>query len=253
MEVELQYTATSEWDVILRLPWERKQQHASFGALDAANPEEQAEMQRNVDLHHRSDTFSGISDLMLLGRHRWSGVWRPGDALRVAAGVTLPTGRTVEDPYLLGDRGIQHSHIQFGTGTLDPLFEASYFTPLRGWFSSGAYLTTRLPIYENARRFRAPSEVSTGISLIHAASDRLRLRAEAGAYAQGYGYWNGERDENTGLVATSVTAGAALRIGLTIVAADLRYPLSQRTLSEGDAFRQGPTVSLTVAAPLRSR
>ena len=31
--------------------------------------------------------------------------------------MTLPLGRTVEDPFALGDMGLPHEHSQFGTGT----------------------------------------------------------------------------------------------------------------------------------------
>ncbi len=251
VELELRYTFRTDWDVIARLPWEQKDQHAHLVFVNASTAEQQAAMQRNIDLHHRSVTLRGGSDLMLLSRHRWSSIWRDGDSLSFSGGFTVPIGRTVENPYLLGDRGIQHLHIQFGTGTIDPLFEGSYSAPIRGAFSSGAYFAGRLPLYENRRSFRGPPEASLGILLSHVTTDRLQLRIEAGAFVQGYGYWDGVRDENTGLVATSVAAGATVRLASIYFAADARYPLSQRTLNEGDAFEQGPTFIVGVGARLR--
>lgn len=252
VELELQYTATPEWDVVLRLPWERKQQNASVHVIDPATPDQQSDMQRNVDLHHRNGTFTGISDFMLLGRRRWLDRWRTGDTLRVGGGITLPTGRTVENPYLLGKRGIQHLHIQFGSGTFDPLLEGSYSVPLSREFSAGGYVATLLPLYENRRKFRAPPEATAGVSLSHRTTDRVALRLDVGAFVQGYGYWDGERDENTGLIATSIAGGATMRVGAVNVNADLRYPLSQRTLTEGDAFKQGPMLTITVGGSLGS-
>ena len=243
VELELQYALSQAWDVALRVPWERKTQNASIATIDPATADQRADMQRNADLHHRDGTFEGLGDLQFLGRKRFGN-------LRIGAGFTIPTGSTVEDPYLLGDRGIQHLHIQFGTGTFDPLLEASYRRPLGERFTTSAYLATRLPFYENDRTFQAPAEGSGGVSLGHRTTERVSLRVEAGAYAQGYGHWNGLRDENTGLIATSIGAGATVRLRSLTVSADVRYPLSQRTLDDGDAFEQGPTFAVTFAAPL---
>jgi hypothetical protein len=251
LELGLQYTVTSDWDLIARIPWEQKQQTAGIGLVDPATPAEQEAMQRNIDIHHRSITVRGISDLMFLGRRRWSSAWREGDTLSISAGVSAPTGRTVENPYRLGDQGIQHLHIQFGTGTVVTLMEASYSTPIGGRFSAGTYLAGRFPFYENRRSFRAPPDVTAGAHLAYKATDRLQLRAEGAFYAQGYGYWDGERDENTGLAGTSITGGATYQFGIVSVSADVRYPISQRTLTEGDAFTQGPTVVLSIGGRIR--
>ena len=251
VELGLQYTVASGWDLVGRIPWEQKQQQASIGFIDAATPLERAAMQRNVEIHHRTVTLRGISDLMLLGRRRWSGLWREGDALSVAAGTTIPTGSTVENPYRLGEQGIQHLHIQFGTGTYDPLLEASYSAPVAGRLSTGAYLAARTSFYANDRAFRAPPDATFGAHLAHRATERLQLRVEGAVFAQGYGYWDDLRDENTGLLATSITGGATWQVGSVSLSADMRYPLSQRTLTEGDAFTQGPTIILSVGGLLR--
>ena len=251
VELGLQYTIAPGWDVIGRIPWEIKEQRAAIRVIDAATPGERTAMQRNVDLHHRSVTLRGVGDLMLLGRRRWSSAWRDGDALTIAAGATVPAGRTVENPYRLGDQGVQHLHIQFGTGTVDPLLEASYRAPIAGRFSAGAYLAGRFPLYENERTFRAPPDATLGAHVAHRTTERLQLRLEGALYAQGHGYWDGLRDENTGLTATSVTGGAAYRFSAFSVSADIRFPLSQNTLTEGDAFTQGPTFVLSVGGVLR--
>lgn len=253
VELGLQYTLSEGWDLIGRVPYEQKQQHAGITSIEAATPEDRAAMQRNIDLHHRSITLRGIGDLMLLGRRRWSGIRRDGDALSVAFGATVPTGRTVENPYVLGDNGMQHLHIQFGTGTVDPLLEASYSTPVAGKWSTGAYLAGRFPLYENNRTFQAPSDATLAVHVAHRTHEKLQLRLEGAVYAQGYGRWNGLRDENSGILATSLTAGATYQRGAIAVSGDVRYPISQRTLTEGDAFTQGPTIVLSVAGMLRPK
>lgn len=251
VELALDYTVAPQWELTLRMPFESKRQQSSIGFVEPATPAQREAMQRNADIHHRSVTLRGISDLMLLGRHRRASVWREGDALSISAGITLPTGNTVENPYRLGEAGQEHLHIQFGTGTFDPLLEASYTAPLFGRLSAGAYLAGRAPLYENGHGFQAPPDATLGAHLSHRASDRLLLRLEAAGYVQGYGKWDGSRDENTGLLATSLTGGATMRFGERWISADVRVPVSQRTLTEGDAFTQGPTFVVSVGGPLR--
>ena len=70
------------------------------------------------DIHHRNETLAGIGDPWLMlhaGRPR--GAW----TLAARAGVTVPLGRTEPNPFALGDLGLPHQHIQFGTGTWDPI------------------------------------------------------------------------------------------------------------------------------------
>lgn len=253
VEIGLQYTMTPAWDLIVRVPWEQKDQQAAVALIDTATADQREEMQRNIDLHHRSVTLQGIGDIMLLGRRRWSDTWRDGDALSVAAGASLPSGRTIENPYRLGDQGIQHVHIQFGTGTVDPLLEANYHLPLGRRFSADTYFAGHFPFLENDRTFRAPPEATLGADIAHRSTDRLQLRLEGAVYVQGYGDWDGLRDENTGLIAMSATAGATYQLRTVTFSVDLRYPLSQRTLTEGDAFQQGPTVVVSVGGSLVGR
>ena len=123
--------------------------------------------------------------------------------------------------------------------------------PLTDRVTGGASVNARLPLYENRRGFRAPPDGALSLTLSRSVSDRVLLRVEGTAFAQGYGYWDGLRDENTGLFATSISAGATFRSNAFSVSADVRHPLSQRTLAEGDAFTQGPTFIVSVGGSLR--
>lgn len=250
-ELGLQYTLSPDWDLVARLPWEEKAQTSVVAFVDPATPEERAAMLRNADVHHRTATYRGLGDAMLLGRRRWTSVWRDDDLVSVTIGTTVPIGRIEENPYLLGDEGREHRHIQFGTGTFDPLLEATYAFRLTPSTTAGAYVAGRFPLYENRHTFHAPFDTSAGIHATQALTPRLLARAEAGAYYQGHGEWNSLRDENTGLVSTSALAGISVRLGRVVVGADVRVPLTARTLSEGDAFKQGPVLLFTVSGPLR--
>jgi len=252
VELGLQYTLSNEWDLLARIPWEQKRQNASIEWIEPATPDEQAAMQRNVDLHHRTVTLRGFGDAMLLGRRRWPAVLRADDVLTLSGGITVPIGRTIENPYDLGDRGLQHLHIQFGSGTFDPLLEASYHAPIRGRLTAGGYLSGRFPFYENDHTFRAAPDATFGAHLAFRPTDAWQLRVEGALYAQGHASWDGERDENTGLFATSIGAGVTRKLRAVSLSADVRYPLSQRTLEEGDAFTQGPTFVVTIGGTLWS-
>ena len=69
-------------------------------------------------IHHRNETLSGSGDpwLLLHGARR-AGAW----TMAARAGVSVPLGRTEPNPFELGRQGLPHEHIQFGTGTWDPI------------------------------------------------------------------------------------------------------------------------------------
>ena len=70
------------------------------------------------DYHHSNRTLTGFADPWLLAAFgRTSGDWSYG----ARAGASLPLGSTEEDPFALGDQGLPHEHIQFGSGTVQPI------------------------------------------------------------------------------------------------------------------------------------
>lgn len=115
-------------------------------------------------VHHRNETVAGPSDFWLLYRAGTTlgGVWF---ALR--SGFSLPLGRTEEDPFALGDRGISHQHIQLGSGTFDPvgILEASR---VFGALSVQAFAQAQASLYENGHGYRAPVRLYGGASVGHA-------------------------------------------------------------------------------------
>jgi len=248
VELELDYAFKDRWGVVLRVPYDIKDQEASVGFIEPALEEEKKAMLRNLNIHHRAETYRGLSDLMLLATYNRDALFREGDSLKISAGTTLPTGKTEENPFELGDKGLEHLHIQFGTGTFDPLLEANYWVPLARKFTIGGYARARFPLYANRKTYKGPGELTAGLQLGYQLSKRLTLHLNTTAYYQGFAYWDGEKDTHSGLVATSSIFGAAIKAwGDTSLGLDLRYPLGQRTLSEGDAFEQGPTLLFRIS------
>jgi hypothetical protein len=77
------------------------------------------------DIHHHDETLVDVTDPWLLAQ--LAGV--KGNLVSVARlGLSLPVGRTVPDPYVLGREGKSHEHVQSGTGTFVPIvgFAAAY-------------------------------------------------------------------------------------------------------------------------------
>ena len=240
-ELVAAYSFAEAWDAWLRIPYDVKERSASVELVDPATPTEVAAMQRNLDLHHPSETLEGFSDFSLLVARKEQGVLRHGDILAVAVGSSIPVGRTEEDPYALGDAGLPHEHIQFGTGTFDPLLEIYYFTPISERLSVSANALGKFPLYENDKGYQGPAEVSSGVTLALTPTDRLSLRAGWSFYYQGYAHWNGDRDINSGLISNGVVGGASYKVtdGMYL-SLDVRIPVSQQTLSDdGDTFEQG--------------
>lgn len=105
----------------------------------------------NPGLHHRNETLTGIADPQMgltYGRARlpWT--------LAARVGVSIPVGRTEANPFELGRLGKWHQHIQFGTGTWDPLLSMAVGRatgPLDLLLSGFA----RFPVTENEHGYRA--------------------------------------------------------------------------------------------------
>ena len=251
LELGLEYAFAESWGLAFRVPVDIKNQTAEVAFVGAVSPQEREAILNNRDIHHRTETYRGLSDLMLLGTHHRRGLFRKGDALKISAGATLPVGKTEDDPYRLGNQGLEHLHIQFGTGTFDPLIEAHYQMPLPQRLSLGFSGLGRFPFHENRKAYQGPLEVTSGFILGHQLNRRIGLHLNGTVYYQNFAYWSGEKDINSGLFATSGLVGVTIQAGEeTTLGFDLRLPLSQRTLSAGDAFKQGPTLLLRISKDL---
>lgn len=252
-ELTAEYTFATNWSVWLRVPFDIKAQTATVNFLEPATPYEQEAILRNRDIHHRTETYTGLSDLRLLFARRINGLFGQRGRLDVALGTSLPTGRTEEDPLKAGDEGRKHLHIQFGTGTFDPLFELHYAMALGERLSWALFSINRISLYENVHTYRGPFETTSGTSLGWELSDKVAVRTTLANFTQTQATWDGVRDPNSGLISWNLSLYLTFRLphGLTITPG-YRHPLWQRTLSdEGDTFTYGPTFLLNVSRPFR--
>ena len=117
----------------------------------------------NPGLHHRDETLAGISDPLLvvhLGHQgkRWSVGGR--------AGISIPIGRTEPNPFELGRMGLWHQHIQFGTGTWDPVLEGAVGRAI-GSFGLELGGAARLAFYGNGHGYQAGDRYALRVRASH--------------------------------------------------------------------------------------
>ena len=235
-ELEADYGATDKLTLTLKLPYDIKDQHVSYTTLSG-----QPYVPPYGDIHHRTETLRGVGDAEL------KALFPLGPNLQIGAGLSIPLGHTVPNPIVLGREGKTHEHIQFGTGTFDPLISVLWIQPLPGFggLSMVAAADAQVPLYQNSQGFRAPVTVrwALGPSLpIRTAGLALQW---AGQY-QSIGRWDGEQDEGTGFHNGGVFLRATLPAwnGFRVSPGNYREVYS-RSLSQ-ESFRQGTTYSLTV-------
>jgi thiol-disulfide isomerase/thioredoxin len=160
------------------------------------------------DIHHRNETVSGIGDPMLLGSVSGSlAGWR----LTARAGLTIPLGRTEEDPFALGDMGLRHQHIQMGTGTVNPIAAAE---AARSWgrWRFGAFALAQQVLYANSRGYQAGDRYAGGVALRYRLGARWNVRAGLDAIGETAERWNGmtyQDDGNRGRFDLIAGAGAS--------------------------------------------
>jgi thiol-disulfide isomerase/thioredoxin len=155
--------------------------------------------------HHRNETLSGVADPMLLVAA--TATW---DGLRITTrgGVSIPLGRTEDDPFANPD--LPHQHIQMGNGTVNPVLsiEAGYGS---GRWRVAGFGYTQQTFYENSKGYQAGDRYAAGIALRRALG-RWSVRAGVEVQVETYETWNGMRytDEgNQGRIDAMVATGAS--------------------------------------------
>ncbi len=183
------------------------------------------------DLHHRNETLAGLGDPWLLGR--WNGTpW--GTMLTARLGVSLPLGRTEANPFALGAQGKRHQHIQFGSGTVDPVagFDLSRAF---GKVQLAGYAQGQMAVYENEHGFRAGLRVLTGLQAGRRLWGALSGALGGDVQHEGAERWDGRIQQDGSLGRTEILAGASLvhGAGATSIGLTARVPV-WRHLVTGD-------------------
>jgi hypothetical protein len=179
------------------------------------------------DIHHRNEKLSGTGDAWLLAHGaRRAGVW----TIAARLGVSIPFGRTEPNPFDLGRRGIPHEHLQFGTGTWDPLVGLAVGRRV-GATSLNLFSFSRFVLAANDHGYRAGRRHELGL-----AADRRLAGAWRGLVSLDLARdeaetWGGRIEEEGNLGRTDLLVSLGVGRALPHVGAltlTLRVPLLTR-------------------------
>ena len=259
VDVGLKYQLNSQWMLEANVPYETKAQEATIEEIKPVTNAEMEAILRNRDNHHRNETYTGLRDADVFLGYRKVGFLKETDFLMSRIGTTIPFGKTEEDPWKLGDAGLEHLHIQFGTGTFNPIADIHYSLPLYKGVGASVSIRGKFPFYENSKTYRGSRELTYTVGLNYRLNKWISFQAGYLGFYQSYAYWAGELDINTGIHFSMASVGASVATPYNIpLSLTLMLPLSQETLyddtdalldgvyEESDAFEFGPLVSLTV-------
>ncbi len=174
--------------------------------IDFSTPEGQAYAPLDPDVHHRNETLVGLADPVLMAR--LSGL-SAGYFLAARVGLSFPLGSTEPDPFALGDQGLRHQHIQFGTGTFDPTLSLEAARRVNrvtlSWFvqASGA-------VYENRHGFQAPLRLQSALDASTELFAKLHGGLGLGIFREGAERWQGRVRQDASLGRTEVYAELTL-------------------------------------------
>lgn len=182
-----------------------------------------------ADIHHRDETLAGPVDGTL--GLRWYGTrghWVYGGT----AGVTLPVGKTEEDPFALTELGLTHEHQQFGSGTFVPTFGLDAIHAGRRW-GAVAWGAGRVPLYENGKGYRPPVTGTAGAGPSFRLLPEVQLLGTAELLVEGPERWSGE--PHGGRVAALGGVGALWSVSARVVLqAQARATVVQVSTDPGD-------------------
>lgn len=180
------------------------------------------------NIHHRNETLFGFGDvwLSLRGQRSFGDV-----AVGARAGVSLPTGRTEENPFELGEAGIEHQHIQLGTGTFDPLLGLDVTVPA-GPIGLRAYGQAQLVLYENGQGYRAGHRYGAGALGSAPLNSWLSVSAGLDLIVERPERWDGAIRQDGNLGRTDLLAGAAATFlaGAVELTVGLKVPVYQHVI-----------------------
>lgn len=249
IDVRFQYFLNDQWMLQANIPYAVKDQVASVEWIDSVTAEDEQAILRGRDIHHRNETYAGLADSDLFLGYRIRGLFKTGDVLFARLGTTVPIGRTEENPWELGEAGIEHLHIQFGTGTFNPTVSLQYSLPFYRNGTITASTRGTFPFYENSKTYRGPVELIYTAGFTYRLFDWFSFSGNYLGFYQSAAAWAGERDINTGLRYSMAAFGISLAAleGIS-VSTNVMFPLTQETLyDESDAIEFGNLFSLTTS------
>jgi hypothetical protein len=193
------------------------------------------------DTHHRNETLVRVADPQLAALFtRELGAW----TLTGSLGTSIPVGRTEPNPFELGRLGLPHQHIQFGTGTWDPIVSLSALRSF-GELGFNATASAKLSLYENKHGYRAGNRYdvlvgsSRKLGSVWGANAGLTLDRESPEK------WSGRIEEEGNLGRTDLMLAAGIGRGIPQVGAlGIKVQVPFKTWATGEQVKYPLIVSL---------
>ena len=248
IELGLSRTLDANWDVGVRLPYFIKDQTAEvkFPANGSAAGRDAAI--RNGRIHHRDEVYDGFGDVELSIGWRTRDWLIEGSAFRFAFGTTLPFGDTEEDPWGLGDAGLEHLHVQFGNGTFDPIAEFYWGVPINQHLGASLFGKARLPFYRNSKGYTGAPEITLAPRLTWLVNKQVSVTGGVIGQYLGYSEWKETgRDENSGQLTVLGSIGIGYKFSERLTASvTALLPMYSESYGIEDALDPAPTFSLSI-------
>jgi hypothetical protein len=187
------------------------------------------------NIHHRNETLTGFGDPWLSARATLSAA---GFSFLGRVGVTIPLGRTEPNPFALGAAGLPHQHVQFGTGTFNPLLGLDVARNL-GLVLLRGYAQAQLSLYENRHGYLAGTRILGGIEAGGRIWRGLSAFGAADIFSEAPERWDGVIQQDGNLGRTDVLVGASITyaVGGYNVGLGLKLPVYQHI--ESDSHEAG--------------
>ena len=222
------------------LPFDIKDVHARY-ELPNGDPYNNPE----GNLHHRTETLTGISDPKIFVNFRPHALLFDTDSALIGGGFTLPLGRTEENPYKLAALGKRHEHMQFGDGTFDPLLRLGYFV-MPDWWGVGVQGGMQAPLYENDKGYRGAFTADFAVGPLARFSQDLSMALRYHGLYQDRAKWDGEPDLNSGFFLQTVSLTVPVHFSQSLMLApSAQYTISAKTLGD-ETFKLKLLFSLTL-------
>jgi hypothetical protein len=217
-----------------------------MASIDASFPDESGvPIEGFSSIHHRSETLFGPGDLEIAGRFRLLAPSHDRSVtIDLRAGLSFPTGGTEENPYRLTAQGLEHQHVFFGSGTLDPILGLEAQISFDS-FDLSAFVSGRASLYRNVHGLRRGARMSLGTAVVHSFGlEDWQFRLGPELYAEAPETWqDGERSENSGRIDLIAAGGVTWRAtSSTVLELLLRKPFTLS--SEGGQLEIPLTVSI---------
>jgi hypothetical protein len=205
-------------------------------------------------IHHRTETVSGFADLRLTGRFRLRlpEEGEEGWIVDALGGISLPTGDTERDPFVLGEAGHEHQHIFFGTGTFDPIVGLEAYRA-RGDLQLAGWLRLRTSLYENSSGYQAGTQVSAGLGVNPAFGLKSwSFIAQLEAYHEEPSRWDDRDARNSGRTDLVGNLGVSWApVPHWNLHASVKFP--NNLAAKGGQLELSPMITLGVTRTLHSR